>query len=301
MFFVPAHGFRGVGNRYHFTSLKVNCSPDGVAGVAVGLLIVVLSTYTTVTVIPTAFPNAQMYLSMLFASLAIFTIALLYAFWSGNPGIVFPQAQTSDAEIGGGATSSNQKTVADLIRREFDSFMEVQPCRHCEVLVEGFDHHCGVLGACVGRKNMWAFLMFLAFVSLHAFVTFALNLALLWQIVRMPAALTAHSFFAALNFEVVASGLCCAACVYGGLFAFAMGLNHSYNVYQGLDSYCRKHRLVEGLSLPRTKLLRFSKVFQHAKLLESSFSLFATVLRSQQPTDRSSLLVDTEMASREAI
>lgn len=39
-------------------------------------------------------------------------------------------------------------------------------CESCDTCIVGYDHHCGVLGACVGKKNLWYF---------HAFPVFLLG------------------------------------------------------------------------------------------------------------------------------
>lgn len=36
-------------------------------------------------------------------------------------------------------------------------------CDHCDCCVLGYDHHCGVLGTCIGKKNLTAFYMFPVF------------------------------------------------------------------------------------------------------------------------------------------
>ncbi|KAF8295845.1 putative palmitoyl acyltransferase 9 [Trypanosoma cruzi] len=48
-------------------------------------------------------------------------------------------------------------------------------CPLCRIYVKEYDHHCGILGVCIGERNMGFFLFFLTFVSflMWLFVWFA--------------------------------------------------------------------------------------------------------------------------------
>ena len=49
---------------------------------------------------------------------------------------------------------------------------DMDHCSYCNVCVEGFDHHCAVLGICIGDKNMKYFLQFLAWIGINAMIKF---------------------------------------------------------------------------------------------------------------------------------
>jgi len=54
-------------------------------------------------------------------------------------------------------------------------------CRHCEVCIERLDHHCFVLGACVGRHNLLFFLLFLLASGVSGLLLTASSLIMLLQ------------------------------------------------------------------------------------------------------------------------
>eukprot|EP00758_Cryptobia_borreli_P005500 Tbor_TRINITY_DN4898_c0_g1::TRINITY_DN4898_c0_g1_i1::g.1245::m.1245 len=55
------------------------------------------------------------------------------------------------------------------------SLFSVQFCRHCRAFVSDFDHHCEVLGICIGRYNFGIFLMTLWFIGTSAIFYSFLN------------------------------------------------------------------------------------------------------------------------------
>ena len=54
-------------------------------------------------------------------------------------------------------------------------------CRHCEVCIERFDHHCYVIGACVGRHNLISFLLFLLAAGVSGVILTSSSLIMLLQ------------------------------------------------------------------------------------------------------------------------
>lgn len=43
-------------------------------------------------------------------------------------------------------------------------------CEYCFICVEGYDHHCGVIGMCVGDQNFKYFLQMIAYGALDLFL-----------------------------------------------------------------------------------------------------------------------------------
>lgn len=74
-------------------------------------------------------------------------------------------------------------------------------CPECHVMVDEFDHHCGVLGVCVGRGNMKYFITFLFFGATGSAVATVFGVHFLYEVVQLaavPAAfrrLTPEQFF----------------------------------------------------------------------------------------------------------
>lgn len=91
-------------------------------------------------------------------------------------------------------------------------------CPQCNVWIEGFDHHCGIVGACIGAKTMPIFITFLgsaAILLLYGLVFVLVpvlgvqfgrgDIALVWRMppLAVPAAV-------AVSFAAVYLGLYCA-------------------------------------------------------------------------------------------
>lgn len=71
-------------------------------------------------------------------------------------------------------------------------------CPECHVMVDEYDHHCGVLGTCIGRGNMKYFITFLFFGATGSAISTVLGFNFLYQVVQLgsiPAA------FQRLNYE----------------------------------------------------------------------------------------------------
>ncbi|KEG08001.1 hypothetical protein DQ04_08241000 [Trypanosoma grayi] len=54
-------------------------------------------------------------------------------------------------------------------------------CPVCRLHVRDFDHHCGIIGACIGERNMGFFLLFLTSVSLLLWLNAFFGSLLLWR------------------------------------------------------------------------------------------------------------------------
>mmetsp|Transcript_8448 Transcript_8448/g.14166 ORF Transcript_8448/g.14166 Transcript_8448/m.14166 type:complete len:96 (+) Transcript_8448:522-809(+) len=49
-------------------------------------------------------------------------------------------------------------------------------CSDCDCCVEGHDHHCGVVGVCIGDKNFRYFLQFLSYTGLQIIMVGVTNI-----------------------------------------------------------------------------------------------------------------------------
>lgn len=80
--------------------------------------------------------------TVIFIALFILTLTLLVVTIKANPGFIFS------------ATDSQTS----------------YRCPLCNILVEEFDHHCGLMGVCIGKGNMKYFVLFLISAFLVSFV-----------------------------------------------------------------------------------------------------------------------------------
>lgn len=121
-------------------------------------------------------------------------------------------------------------------------------CRFCDIEVDDFDHHCGILGACIGRGNLCYFVLFLFFVTLLCFIAgmqiicFVLSRVSYLSVKRFLVYSMLKENIRALlgQTEVVWLFLSGLGTVYGGLFSFCMLLVYTHLCYTGAFSHQRR-------------------------------------------------------------
>jgi hypothetical protein len=127
-------------------------------------------------------------------------------------------------------------------------------CALCKVEVEDFDHHCDVLGVCIGKGNMCYFILFLFFTSLLCLVGGAENIGyivLSISLYRIKDVNSSRSSFAAWktlivewigSMQHVCLVLLSVAAVYGGAACIFLCLRYTYLSYQGRNSVQRRRQ-----------------------------------------------------------
>ncbi|KAK7195713.1 DHHC palmitoyltransferase [Novymonas esmeraldas] len=114
---------------------------------------------------------------------AIFTAASLTCLTLSvtlDPGIIPPAPQSEQPEnpttvmVGGKAVECKVCTTCHIIRPPRSSH-----CRFCDVCVEEFDHHCGILGSCVGKRTFRFFGGFFIITSVLALYVFFRSLVVI--------------------------------------------------------------------------------------------------------------------------
>jgi hypothetical protein len=89
---------------------------------------------------------------------ALISPSMAYLTATRNPGIVLPNM---DQQVAGNTPSSKMFCKACRVMREPGNRSRIHHCRRCSHCVAGFDHHCGVVGVCIGRDNRIYFLALL--------------------------------------------------------------------------------------------------------------------------------------------
>ena len=69
-------------------------------------------------------------------------------------------------------------------------------CRHCNVCVDQFDHHCFITGACVGRRNARLFVTFLSLTALYGIIIFVICVVGFYNMPDSDAVHSSHGPFA---------------------------------------------------------------------------------------------------------
>ncbi len=98
----------------------------------------------------------------------------------GDPGLI-PPVNRNEQEDGSGLQKPNPivQQADHAYMDDFFSLVYCRTCRHlrpsecshckvCDVCIRGFDHHCVVLGCCIGERNIGTFIGYLYCVALSA-------------------------------------------------------------------------------------------------------------------------------------
>ena len=99
--------------------------------------------------------NYMNFLVPILTSLAIISSILNYII---NPGIVYSSNKIKEKIYCPSCKMLYPKTNNNIVH-----------CGTCEVCINGFDHHCGVIGKCVGKFNMVVFVS-LSFTGMAFFI-----------------------------------------------------------------------------------------------------------------------------------
>lgn len=127
-------------------------------------------------------------------------------------------------------------------------------CASCRMEVEDFDHHCGVLGACIGCGNMCYFILFLFFASLLCLTGGAMNAVYAASV--METFTSGQEKGAWRSYKAVASAartflgslpnlcllLLSSAAMCGGGVCLFLCLRYTYLAYHGRSSVRRRRR-----------------------------------------------------------
>ncbi|KPA82569.1 hypothetical protein ABB37_03601 [Leptomonas pyrrhocoris] len=147
-------------------------------------------------------------------------------------------------------------------------------CANCKMEVEDFDHHCGVLGACIGRGNMCYFILFLLFASLLCLLGGLENVVYIVLFAAAHKKRNANSSWTSFSawrtaltdgadvIHVACLVLLSFVAVYGGAVCIFLCLRYTYLGYRGQSSVRRRRR----------ESLRGSLALVFANVLNPQFS-----------------------------
>ncbi|CAG9582312.1 conserved hypothetical protein [Leishmania major strain Friedlin] len=151
-------------------------------------------------------------------------------------------------------------------------------CSHCGTEVDDFDHHCGAVGACIGKGNMCYFILFLLFAALLCVLGAVQNVAFVAATVRahIRDAGTSWTSIAALIRNIFTT-LCwprilcllalSVAAVNGGVVCTFLCLRYTYLAYKGLSSVRRRRQFDVSGSLSKVFASTFRPAFSHNFIL----------------------------------
>lgn len=119
---------------------------------------------------------------------------------------------------------------------------DVHMCPVCQVYVEMFDHHCGIIGACIGRFNMGTFILFLTFACLLC--VFGTPPAFYTLYLKLRGFNLAKSSYFFLDPSVIFNMLViCSGCI-GGSYTFYLGFHYTITAWQGKNSLYLRRRWI---------------------------------------------------------
>lgn len=151
---------------------------------------------------------------------------------------------------------------------------EAHYCRCCCCYVYKYDHHCGVVGACIGGRNMWSFVSFLGLSALLSLIGLPLMASFVYYNLQDISALTVHQVTSHITFPVILGLMCCMAAVQGGTYSALMCGVYIVHIVRGTDTVMRRHPPTGHLppTLPSSWRYRLKRCFAHAWTWRSAFT-----------------------------
>ena len=148
-----------------------------------------------------------------------------------DPGFVFPAGW-----------SARRSDSVQSMEREFDPALDVHYCRVCQLFVEGFDHHCRVIGACIGKRNMWSFLLFCSSGAVMGALLAPFTVSLLWNRAQLPRSLptTIPQLAQLVSIDVICALFVLASDVYGGGYCAGLCFLYWRRVFNDEHTVCRR-------------------------------------------------------------
>ncbi|KAG5492132.1 hypothetical protein GH5_01037 [Leishmania sp. Ghana 2012 LV757] len=136
----------------------------------VGVPILFFSTLFVTAVVP----RGEWFTYLLTVLCTIMSVACLALSVTLDPGVIPPASQSEQptqpmtVAVGGKSVVCKVCTTCHIIRPPRSTH-----CRVCDVCVEEFDHHCGILGSCVGKRTFrffGGFFIFTSFLTLYILI-----------------------------------------------------------------------------------------------------------------------------------
>lgn len=251
-----------VGTRIRYPPLRFDASPDFFVSIGLTVVVVVAATVTLCLVAQTTgwISSISMPVMTVVILLAALVLIALWATVLGDPGLV--------TELPDDVQGVDVVEVKDFLQRPEMSDHDTCACRVCGVLVRGFDHHCGVIGACIGERNMWSFILFLSSTAVLCLIGAIVHTLMLYAAFPSHVRELEH-LKPMVSLRVALSGACSLLCVYGGSYCFILSIVYTSYVCQGQDSWGKRWApRYDG----RSKWRRFVEAFRWAKEWRSSFA-----------------------------
>lgn len=97
-------------------------------------------------------PMTEFYITQFIYFMSIGTTIFLFFTAFNDPGIVFPNNNTTRKEID--EWNLNQIPICRVCNIPQHQKLDIGHCYECGYCIEGLDHHCPWMGQCIGKKNM---------------------------------------------------------------------------------------------------------------------------------------------------
>jgi hypothetical protein len=259
-------------SRLHVPSLRVNVVRDWFIAPLIALLIIGPAFLVVLSVWPSeafwafaaahpAVPFATLILSMLLVG--ILAVVCLAATVLGDPGLLVATASVCE------------RHATDACRDED----EAHYCRLCCTTIYKFDHHCGVIGACIGGRNMWSFIAFLGFGAIYSLIGLPVVASFAYTQLKAVDALTFHAVWSHVSISLMLCGMSCMAALHGGSYCALMFVVYVLHVVRGTDTVARRHATSGRVlpSLPPSPWYRLRRCFSCMFAWRSAYAVQCTI------------------------
>ncbi len=223
-----------MGNRT--TLLGLNVAVDWWMGLFIGGVVVVPSTcfLTTVPHHPALVGIYGASFAYLYAGLemclAVASVVLLCATVFCDPGFVFPERW-----------ALRRHDMLLTMEQEFDPAMDVHFCPVCLLFLSRYDHHCPILGACIGKRNLWSFVLFCTSVSVMCILSVPATITFLVQTVQLPSSVpSVEHVLLLVSFDLLKALFALGGAFYGGGYCTVLAITYWVHIFNNQHSYARR-------------------------------------------------------------
>jgi hypothetical protein len=227
-----------MGNRTLLCGGRLNVAVDWWMGLFIGGVVVVPSAcfLSTVPFHPSMVALYGPVFAFLYAAtlltLSASCVVLLSMTVLCDPGFVFPSRW-----------SARRPDNVPLMEKEFDPSEEVHFCPVCLLFLARYDHHCGIVGACIGRRNYWSFVLFCTAVAVMCGLSLPASIAFLAMHLEIPTASASVAFLWRLfSFDVAKTLVAVGGAFYGGGYCCLLSCQYWCHILSNTHSHARRRQ-----------------------------------------------------------
>ena len=129
------------------------------------------------------------------------------------------------------------------MEKEFDPAMDVHFCPVCLLFLSRYDHHCPILGACIGKRNLWTFVLFCTYVAMTCTLVVPGTIVFLFKTVHRPLDAPSVEYVSTLlSVGLLKALVVLAVSFFGGGYCAGLSFIYWWRVFNNQHSHASRLR-----------------------------------------------------------